>query len=234
LGTPLWLLFLVPLMVVYVFGVLALWIAYNRMRCGLSKSFLPRLKLLVSNTTNVFALALFWLFFLVVYACAFFYRDSATINSHFTNLLFFTFGSKGFSCLVVWIAVSNSRGNIDDEKEQSIDTNMSLRGEVLQFATAGIRSAANAGPSAESSGQGQLVFRPPPSKIHSQMLITPVFFLHVMLGHEKEIKAVSDFVNSQSTRQESANNPRQSVNTESLDNQREFCICLCWLSSGCI
>jgi hypothetical protein len=145
LGTPIWFFFFVPLLLVYSFGLLSLWVAYNRLRSGLTKSFLPRLQLLVNSTTNVFALTLFWLVFIVIYALAFFFRDDQHVNELFWDVLNFTVGSKGFCCLVVWMTVNSRDTIMNDDKEENIDANKSLREEVLQYATAGIRSAARAG-----------------------------------------------------------------------------------------
>lgn len=191
LGWPIWIFFFCPLSIFYLSCVLSLWVAYNRLRKGLTKSFLPRLKLLVTNTTNVFVLSLYWLVFLFIYSLSFFTRNNEHSSRTLWNILNFTLASKGFSSLVVWILSPD--GNAKDKKlddgEEGVDANKSLREEVLQYATAGIRSTARAGVTV-GPNKARLVRRPPHRTMDQQTVITPFFFLRFMLGEDKELEAV--------------------------------------------
>jgi hypothetical protein len=221
LGLPLWFLFIMPLLLVYVFCLLVLWIAYKRLQRGLTRSFLPRLRLLVSNTSNVFVLAIFWSLFFLLYAWNFFTRHESGENDTLFNFLTFTIGSKGFASFVVWILVvdansfgrrktihrlqaqqlegGNHAGGEDDE--ETVDANKSLREEVLSFATSGIRSTAKAGPSLTE--KVTLLVRTPNSPSGGSgvgrtkapaSIITPVFFLKFMLGESEQVRAIRDML----------------------------------------
>ena len=62
-----WSYFLVPVILIYVVCSGSLIFAYFRLKRGISKTFLPRLSLLVTNTANVVTLLLFWMTTLILY-----------------------------------------------------------------------------------------------------------------------------------------------------------------------
>eukprot|EP00599_Poterioochromonas_sp_BG-1_P003773 CAMPEP_0173153928 /NCGR_PEP_ID=MMETSP1105-20130129/13163_1 /TAXON_ID=2985 /ORGANISM="Ochromonas sp., Strain BG-1" /LENGTH=797 /DNA_ID=CAMNT_0014069979 /DNA_START=811 /DNA_END=3207 /DNA_ORIENTATION=+ len=195
LGEPLWFLFIMPLLFVYVFCLLTLFIAYIRLQRGLTRSFLPRLRLLVANTANVFVLSLFWSMFFLLYAWVFFTRHGTYYNETLFDLLTFSIGSKGFASYIVWVFVTdaNAFGKTEQEAE-TIDANKSLREEVLSFATAGIRSTAREG--SKLTAETTLLVRRP---IHvpqasKKSLITPFFFVRFMMGETAEVAAIRQMV----------------------------------------
>lgn len=60
LSLPIWVLFFIPLLFIYSVCSVSLVLAYARLRRGISRTFLPRMKLLVTNTANVIVLILYW------------------------------------------------------------------------------------------------------------------------------------------------------------------------------
>jgi hypothetical protein len=217
LSMPIWVLFFIPLLVIYSVCSLSLVMAYARLRRGISRTFLPRMKLLVTNTANVIVLILYWFVLVFFYSWAFFTRYE-TYNHYLSNILMFIFASKGFSSLIVWIFITDGRPSSatlknsssvpgGDEEADVVDANKALREEVLNFATAGIRSAARGGdkvtkdrreitrfPSAQTGAASS-------SKSRKQ-LITPYFFIRFILGQQEEVQAVETMVG----------NKRRSVN----------------------
>jgi hypothetical protein len=136
LNSPIWFLFFAPIAFIYLVCLCSLYVAYSRLKRGISRTFLPRMRLLVTNTTNVICLLLYWFVVCVFYALTYF-----TQGNRLDNLLVFILASKGFSSLIVYILVIDVRLKLSHEKQEGIDDNVALREEVLNFATAGIRSS---------------------------------------------------------------------------------------------
>lgn len=147
LGYPIWVLFFVPLVLVYFFCGAMMVSVYYRLRRGLSQSFLPRVRLLVTSATTIAGLFLYWTTSMVLYATVFYIRDYIHESTLVFKFLLFVFASKGFSSLIIWI---NLRGDHqyfnpstsanDRDSVAALDANVALREEVLSIATAGIRS----------------------------------------------------------------------------------------------
>jgi hypothetical protein len=66
-----WYYFFIPVLVIYALGCCSLIFAYKRLRKGITKTFLPRMRLLVINTVNVVSLLIFWLLVLLMYLVAY-------------------------------------------------------------------------------------------------------------------------------------------------------------------
>ena len=193
LSPAMWVLFFIPLLFIYTVCTGSLVIAYVRLRRGITRTFLPRMKLLVTNTANVIVLILYWFFLVLIYSWAFFARYNPMYNSYLTDVLSFIFASKGFSALIVWILISDNTFKAGDE---TIDANKALREEVLNFATAGIRSSARAGP--RMSKDRRAVTRVPQQAANSgpKTKITPSFFLKFILGQHEEVAAVQKMISN--------------------------------------
>jgi hypothetical protein len=206
LGYAIWFLFLVPLAVVYVFCVLMVVFAYFRLQKGLNRSFLPRLQLLVTNTSNVMILALYWGVFFIIYAVAFFTRFETYTNDMF-GILTFILGSKGSATLLIWFINSDISKKVRlDEKNETVDANSALREEVLSFATAGIRSTARAGPTVGAEDH-EIVRKPREHNTNSKQIpnkITPLFFIKFLLCETEEVLQIHNMI---STRRRSVNPP---------------------------
>jgi hypothetical protein len=186
LGWPMTVFFFVPLNLIYIINLIVLFIAYNRLRKGLTRSFLPRLKLLVSSTVHVFVLVLFWLIFFIIYGSAFYNRDYAGYNGNLSALVNSVIASKGFSSFMIWLLATETEASDNSGTEQESDEqkvkaqdNVALREELLSFATAGIRSTARAGPTVTPS-KAMIVRRPQQAHENTsnmKNMITPYFFI---------------------------------------------------------
>lgn len=202
LSRPIWVLFFVPLMVIYLACCLSLFVAFLRLRRGITRTFLPRVKLLVVNTANVIVLILYWFVLIFFYSLAFFTRH-AGYNKYFNDVLAFTFASKGLSALVVWLLTSDKLATEGgDASEENVDANKALREEVLNFATAGIRSSARASDKATKDRREITRLPQQVASASTKKIITPLFFIRFVMGQQTEVRAVETMVK----------NKRRSVN----------------------
>lgn len=189
-----WLFFLIPVSIVYLACVFSLYVAYSRLRRGISKTFLPRIQLLATNTANVFVLALYWFVFLAMYAWTYYSKDITVYNAQLFDILKFILASKGYSSFIVWIFITDDKlVKKFSEKDQTVDANKALREEVLSFATAGIRSTARSGPSL-TPDRAYLIRRPQATKMASNPKISPLFFIKFMIGEAEQFSAMSNMM----------------------------------------
>lgn len=191
LGVPFWLLFIFPLAIIFSVCLASLVYAYQQLRRGLTKSFLPRMRLLVTNTINVFIVVIHWGWFGIFYTLAFWTKDSRPHTDVLVDIVYFTLSSKGMSSLLIYIFVSDTNLNsLGQSTEESVDANVALREEVLNFATAGIRSVARSSASIPPD-KVEVTRQPKQVRIlDSRHLITPAFYLRFMLGQVEQISAV--------------------------------------------
>jgi len=135
-------MFYVPLLLVYSFSVYSLYNAYDRLKRGISATFMHRIRVLVINAINISACIIYWFILLVLYGSVFAAANSnlATAANLF-NLLMFVIPSKGVSAVMVWVLVTSLNIDAMEEKEEDIqlDLNGALRKEVLIYAADGIR-----------------------------------------------------------------------------------------------
>jgi hypothetical protein len=193
------LFFFLPLLFVYFINLLALFIAFNRLRKGLNRSFLPRLKILVSSAIHVFVLVLYWLIFFSIYGWAFANRDNRTYNGGLFAMVNFIFASKGFSSFLIWILTTDHKNLKNFNAEEKVEDNVALREEVLSFATAGIRNTARAGPTL--TAEHTVLARKPQQTGGKDTaalttLVTPLFFIRFVLGEAEELAAIETIVSS--------------------------------------
>eukprot|EP01038_Epipyxis_sp_PR26KG_P014040 gene14040-18831_t len=212
---PIWVMYFIPILIVYLTCLVTLNIAYRRLKKGISRSFLPKIKLLITNTTNVICQLLYWLIIAFFYSII--YGLSSSTSSHrLGNFLQFVIASKGFSAYVVLVLVSDireltivdtenilqcktaDRGSSDSavssvanfSAEDDMSANKALRDEILQFVTAGIRSSARSSSKA-TPFQDEITRKPQKQSISSVLdVITPYFFIKFILGLKQEVKAV--------------------------------------------
>lgn len=194
LGFSVWALFLVPLAIFYIICLVSLMVAWTRLRKGLPRTFLPKMKLLVTNTINVFVLALFWGIFLFLYAWTFLTRNDDPPNEDLNSLLYFTLASKGFSSLFIWIFVSDHNLKaLSDQQDETVDANVALREEVLTFATAGIRSSARNG-SMATPDKAEIVRVPEQARMAEGNNIGMWFYFRFLMGYHEQIRAVEAMI----------------------------------------
>jgi hypothetical protein len=110
--------------------------AYKRLKMGITRTFLPRIRLLIINTSNVAIFMVYWFTICILYLLAFAFHNIGLNRS-----LMFLLAGKGFSALLVYIIVADIDSKVSKEKQENVEANIALREEVLNFATAGIRSS---------------------------------------------------------------------------------------------
>lgn len=194
LGWPIFVLFFTPLAVVYIFCLMTVILAYFRLRKGLTQSFLPRVKLLVTSISNIVVLILFWGVAMMIYGMTYQLRNDKTASDRTFNILMFMIGSKAFSSLVV--AINQVEYYKKDDSLSGIegeDANAALREEVLSFATTGIKNTA-----ISEATKGTTVFTRQPRLNNyrsTNNLVTPWFFFRLLFDHDGEgLRAVKDML----------------------------------------
>jgi hypothetical protein len=194
LGWPIFVLFFMPLAIVYLFCLMTVVLAYVRLRKGLTQSFLPRVKLLVTSISNIVVLMLFWGVAMLIYGMTYQLRNDHQASDRTFNILMFMIASKAFSSLVV--AINQVEYHKKDETLSGIegeDANAALREEVLSFATAGIKNTA-----ITEAARGTSVFTRQPrlnSYRKTNTLVTPWFFFRLLFDHDGEgLRAVKDML----------------------------------------
>jgi hypothetical protein len=192
LGPPIWCLFFLPLFLVYLFCSLMVVLAYFRLRKGLSQSFLPRVKLLITSITNIVVLMLYWGLAMFMYGITFVLRGDVYDSNNTFKVLMLFIASKAFSSLVVWINQTDylhPKKDEDNATNDSVDANEALREEVLSFATAGIRST-----SRREIINPDIPFlkrKPFLADFKENTLITPGFFFRLLFDHDGDgLKAI--------------------------------------------
>jgi hypothetical protein len=209
---PIWVFFFVPLLLIYLVVLFSLVTAYRRLRRGVTRSFLPRMRLFIMNTVNLVIHVLYWCVFVLFYSWTFWTRSEFK-SGYFqptNNIIYFVMGSKGCSALLVWILTANNsqlglaqtskkadgEDGAEDNLIESVDANKALRQEVLSFATAGIRSSARAGAKA-TPDRKTITRRPQQHNTDSEAferLINPMFFVRFILGYTEELTALEELV----------------------------------------
>jgi hypothetical protein len=200
---PIWIYFFVPLLIMYFICLFSLVVAYMRLRRGVTKSFLPRMRLLLMNTVNLVTCMMYWLVFVIFYMLTFWSKNQfKASNEQPTNdQIFLVFASKGVSALIVWILLShNSHLKLatgESDNNETVDANTALREEVLSFATAGIRSSARKG--SELTPDRAVVSRRPQQHATNDAdafreLINPRFFARFVLGYTDDLRTLEELV----------------------------------------
>ena len=136
--TPAWGMVLVPTTLVYLSCFNFLYLAYKRLKSGLTKTFLPRMKILIINSVILVVFLAYWTCLLLFYVISFGYQGP---HDGFNRLVLFLVPMKGVTVLVVLIIITDFYVQLE-QKEENLSENIALRQEVLLFATVGIRNSA--------------------------------------------------------------------------------------------
>lgn len=143
-----WVMFYIPLVIIYGTCLAILVYAYLRLKRGIPRTILHRMKALVTNAINITIYLSYW--FVLGLAYGFTYvaldnHDTGTAIFLFDGLLYLI-SAKGFSSVLVLVTLMNTDIGDPVENDQKhserLDLNSALRQEVLHFATLGIRCAA--------------------------------------------------------------------------------------------
>lgn len=133
-----WVLYLLPLMIIYIVPLRSLLSAYRKVRMGLSKTFEHRGRMFLSSAINV---VMYYVYLMVVFmlymGSTWFYVENPGVSSACFKLLIFVLASRGYVNLMVFYVVdANDVDGANEEK--TIDVNFALKEELLYFATIGI------------------------------------------------------------------------------------------------
>lgn len=134
-----WALFYLPLFLVTVGSILLFCRAFFRLRHGLAKSFVHRIKALAVNTVNLTVSTYYWIIVLTLTLVSH-NLDGGDVESTLFKVTSWLFASKGITCIVIWIIVWDFHlGANDMRDDDGVNLNSILRNEVLFYATKGIQ-----------------------------------------------------------------------------------------------
>lgn len=203
-------MFYIPLAMVYLFAIVVYFIAYQRLRYGISQTIVHRLKALISNSINLTILIVYWLIAGIFYIIAFVLPSTEALQSNYLLKAFlFLIASKGVFSLIVWIfTIDIQLGEEVDDKadeeddEQRVDLNSALRQEVLHFATKGIRHCTMHSSCFTEDQVEQVVLLEHVEDSHrGSTNLSLQFFFFLMFGREQERKFVAKLVEKSKKRQ---------------------------------
>lgn len=185
-----WLFFYVPIIVVYLYAVAILIIAYQRLKSGISDTILHRLQALVVNSINVTVYVIYWFIEFVLYLFAF----DPDLDEHTADIFLKTFlfiiASKGIFALSVWILSANVAKKVAKQDTSDvaggIDLNGALRSEVLAYATRFIRHCAQKGATLQKNQPEQLFRITHKEDDGAKNPLSPWFFVCLLVGRDKE------------------------------------------------
>jgi hypothetical protein len=205
ISTYIYVMFYIPLLLVYLFAVNSVFVAYQRLRNGISNTLIHRMRALVVNALTVSLYLLYWFVAGITLLSA--YSANSSEAARFNErLLLYMIASKGVSCYFVWILTQDVSFNFksggsrnQDDKElletEGVDLGSALRSELLYFATSGIRNTARRSSSLKldatnPSRQHILQLQHPAQQTTDQMLSLSFFFF-LMMGRETERREIA-------------------------------------------
>jgi hypothetical protein len=196
LSPNVYIMFYIPLIMVYIVASISLVVAYRKLRHGISSTIIHRMKALVTNGINVIVYMLYWgllgLLLLLAYAVS-----NPDGERWLLRILLYMISAKGTTASVVWVLTvdvhfnkPDASGITADGDDDGVDLNGALRQELLYFATTGIRTSASKGGEliAEQSKLKLLLKR---TKEKSTNDLSPLFFLNLILGREQEKRKIA-------------------------------------------
>ena len=187
-----WVFLYWPILLVYLYSLTVIYLAYQRLKTGIPNTYIHRLRILIINSVNVIICLCYWAVAGALVTATYF-SGSSRGNTLFT-LIMYMISSKGFSSLTVWLLVNKAEVSLNSRFDsQRIDLNSALRQEVLLFATHGIRKSVYVD---ILKNEDAVKFRIPYSarrrdqEDNSTTLLSPIFFLSLLLGSERAIEQV--------------------------------------------
>eukprot|EP01036_Dinobryon_divergens_P024942 gene24943-33437_t len=212
INTPAWGMVLVPTSLVYIACFNFLYLAYKRLKSGLTKTFLPRMKILIINSVILVVFMAYWTLLLLFYVISIGFQGP---HAGFNRLVLFLVPMKGVTVLIVLIIITDFYAQLQ-QMEENLGENVALRQEVLLFTTVGIRNSAK---DAHKAGPEKAAIRRRPRQVSSlaskatNELVTPLFFVRLVFGFSAELKAVQDAVQSNIIRVSTDDRPSTSSTT---------------------
>ena len=137
-----WVLYLLPLLLIYVVPLRSLLSSYRKVRMGLSKTFEHRGRMFLSSAINVVVYYVYLMLIFVLYMSSTWlaFPDPKAAGASF-QMLVFALAARGYVNLMVYYVVDASEV-VGAEQEKTIDVNSTLKEELLYFATIGITECA--------------------------------------------------------------------------------------------
>lgn len=141
-----WVMLYIPLIVIYAICAGILVYAYYRLKRGIPRTIVHRMKALITNSINISIYLLYWFFVAGFYGGSYLAlgNNDNTSAKLLYSFLLYLISAKGFASILVWITIINveiGKSSMDSTTER-LDLNSALRQEVLHFATLGIRCSA--------------------------------------------------------------------------------------------
>jgi hypothetical protein len=189
-------LFYIPLLLVYIFAIVCVNVAYSRLRNGISNTLIHRMRALVVNALNVIIYIFYWFVAGCMLTCAYSF-NGAQAERFNERLLLYMIASKGIASVFVWILTEDVSFNLKkglrrgEEKleTEGVDLNSAMRSELLYFATSGIRNCARRGDELSPNQSKQILRLQHPAQKMSQLSLS--FFFFLILGREKERRQIA-------------------------------------------
>ena len=191
-----WLFLYCPIIVILVFSLYSLHIAYFRFQQGVTMSLLHRLNILVLNYVNIFWYFLYWLVLFFVLVCAstskIYFGDKPHDknnlggNTVLMSLLFYMISSKGSIGVIIWIIVGDLERSLKSDEDDTLDINGAIRGEILSYIVNGIRTACEV---VNNDTVIRLVLTST-LDISNVFKDEKYFLLSIVLGHDKLIRTI--------------------------------------------
>lgn len=203
-GYNIWVLFFIPLAVIYLTCVGIMIFAYYKLRLGISRTIIHRLQVLITNAINITILIFYWLILGLFYGGSYIaIKASNNIQgaSFLYQLLLYMISAKGLSSLIVWFTVMDIDFNENDStvkvKDATLDLNSALRQEILYYATAGIRMCARRSREITDYQHIMQIISNDNSEESNENLVnvlTVKFFIRLIFGMTREVKQIGEIV----------------------------------------
>lgn len=157
-----WVFFYLPIIFVYSFSAYVLVYSYSRLKNGISKTLLHRLRILIMNTVTVTVSILYWIILGSLYVASFFNDMHDTDIKWLFRIILFMMSAKGYSSFIVWLLFLNLMGNnfSNNDEMESFDLNVALRQEVMLYATRGVRISTRLTQKLHADNSGTLISKP--------------------------------------------------------------------------
>ena len=189
-----YIMFYIPLMFLYIFSVASMYIAYRRLRNGISNTIIHRMRALVINALNVLIYILYWFFLGMILIGAYAIKNPLAAI-FFERLLVYLIAAKGVSSIIIWILTEDVSFSLKKKQRDRevisdiVDLSSVLRSELLFFATGGIRNCAHRANELSASATTQTIRLH--HKAQKKINLSPSFFFFLIAGREKERRHIA-------------------------------------------
>jgi hypothetical protein len=192
-----WVMLYIPLVIIYAICVGILVYAYYRLKRGIPRTIVHRMKALITNSINISIYLLYWFFVAWFYGGSYLAHDNHDDSNAklLFSFLLYLISAKGFASILVWITIINieiGKSSMDSTTDR-LDLNSALRQEVLHFATLGIRCSAKEAANATETKK-ETVLKLNINGTEENTLadeLTALFFTKLVFGFRAEVKRIN-------------------------------------------